>query len=440
MQFPKSDICLFHILTVLSSVACSESSIHISIATAVPDAASSIAILSRFERQDGKTLSITRDTRLFSVDPPQGQEGWLSITARPTNGKDCRYGSGSLQQRFAGLGSEEFDATLSITQYSVPICCTIDWCSVDELPTGLQLTGITGSDRSNLLTVGQTGIAFHFDGIRWASVPTESTLDLQAVWARRQNDIWAVFQTVTGTVVDGGVIHFNGTVWEKKELKGDPLLGIWGSPNGEVWAVGNNGAIWRFNGNSWRREPWRTNASLRSVHGSAPDDVWMVGALIDPKSMQKSGHIIHWDGAAPKEIANNATAYLRSVWAYSRNSAYVGGENGALLTWDGIKWSPMVPPTMQPGDIQFTSLWGSDPDSLWLTSFSEQGKWTRVDYWNGSTWAKQQESAEPIDCYWRSLWGLGRHEVWAVGAAATATVTTPAKPGVYVYLPSSISK
>lgn len=435
MQHLKTSIGLFHLLTVLSSISCSESSIHISIATAVSDAVSSISILSRFERQDGRTLSITSGTRLFSVEPPRGREGLLSITARPTNDKDCRYGSGSLQQRFSGMGSEEFDATLSITQYPVPICCQIDWCSVAELPTGLQLTSITGSDRSDILTVGQKGIAFHFDGIRWSSVPTEPELDLQSVWARGQNDIWAVFETVTALKPDGGVIHFNGTVWEKKELTGDPLLGIWGSPNGEAWAVGNNGAIWRFYGTGWHREPCRAEVSLRSVHGSAPDDVWMVGAF-DNKIDKLSGHILHWDGSSLKESPKHGDAYLRSVWAYSRNSAYIGGENGALLTWDGINWNPMSPPTMQPGDIQFTSLWGSDPDSLWLTSFSDQGKWTRVDYWDGSTWTNQHKNTNPIDCYWRSLWGIGRHEVWAVGAAATA----PAKPGAYVYLPLSISK
>ena len=336
------------------------------------------------------------------------------------------------------MSSEEFEATLSIIQYPTPInSCTIDnWCSVDDLPTGLQLTSITGYDRADILTVGQKGIAFHFNGIRWVSVPTEPELDLQSVWARGRNDIWAVFKTTASGMDDGGVIHFNGTAWDKKEYKGDPLLGIWGSPNGEAWAVGNNGSIWRFNGNSWHRTPWRTDASLTKVHGSTSDDVWMVGALIDAKGLPTSGHIIHWDGNRLNEFPNNATAYLLSIWVYSRNSAYVGGENGALLTWNGIKWNPMSPPPMQPGDIQFTSLWGSDPDSLWLTSFSKQGKWTRIDYWDGSTWTKQQESADPIDCYWRSLWGIGRHEVWAVGEAANA----PAKPGAYVYLPLSISK
>lgn len=419
MHLLKSCIGICQGLAVLSFAACSESAVHISITTEVPADATSMTILSRFERQDGRPLPIETDMRIFSVHPPPAQPGTLTVTARPRDAGNCRYGSGSLQRTFTGVNAEEFEAPLLITRYPSPLCnCTGDWCRVPEFPDGALLLGIAGTDRTDVLAVGDQGTAFHFDGAAWTPVPTEPELVLTDVWAGGPKDLWAVFTTKINNVNNGGVIHFNGTAWEKKQLTGDPLFGIWGSAADDAWAVGNNGAIWRFDGTSWRHETWKTDASLRGVHGTARDDVWLVGS---GGNIDMRGHIIHWNGSSFLESAQDNTRYFNKIWAYSRTSAYVAGIDRALFKWDGTTWMPMTPPDTQPGDIDFYALWGSDPDSLWLAAPS------RIYYWDGRTWAQQLNKTGELT--WHSLWGINRHEVWAVGSAWQGFA------GAYVYLP-----
>src|SRR5262249_27125971 len=54
---------------------------------------------------------------------------------------------------------------------------------------------------------------------------------------------------------------------------------IWGSSASDVWAVGDNGLLMRFNGTSWKRfaNPAGTNVDMLAVWGSSANNVWAVG-------------------------------------------------------------------------------------------------------------------------------------------------------------------
>ena len=58
---------------------------------------------------------------------------------------------------------------------------------------------------------------------------------------------------------------------------GDLLLAIWGSDANNIWAVGRPGTILKWNGVSWSSQSSSTKNHLYGVWGTSSTDVWAVG-------------------------------------------------------------------------------------------------------------------------------------------------------------------
>ena len=56
-----------------------------------------------------------------------------------------------------------------------------------------------------------------------------------------------------------------GWRWENPQPQGNPLFGVWGTGASNVWAVGELGAIQRWNGTAWLAVKSGTTETLRSV-------------------------------------------------------------------------------------------------------------------------------------------------------------------------------
>src|SRR5580704_3206999 len=67
------------------------------------------------------------------------------------------------------------------------------------------------------------------------------------------------------------------------------FLGVWGSSDKDVWAVGDSGTAMHFDGEVWSLTTTGVTESLTCVHGTAPDNVWVTGA---------NGDVLHWNGTA----------------------------------------------------------------------------------------------------------------------------------------------
>ena len=66
------------------------------------------------------------------------------------------------------------------------------------------------------------------------------------------------------------------------------IWGIWGSSPSNLVAVGQNGAILRFDGTSWTAMTSPVNNALFGVWGSGPSDIYAVGV---------QGTLLHYDGS-----------------------------------------------------------------------------------------------------------------------------------------------
>jgi hypothetical protein len=138
------------------------------------------------------------------------------------------------------------------------------------------------------------GIALHWDGAAWRSVPipVSTPAILSGVDAVAPNDVWAV-----GQAYPGGpfwtplILHFNGTAWTRVAVpslpQGGQLDEVVALSRTDAYAVGSAGdgtgvptLILHWDGRAWTREPAPsppTSPQLHGVTAVGPSTVWAVG-------------------------------------------------------------------------------------------------------------------------------------------------------------------
>jgi hypothetical protein len=63
------------------------------------------------------------------------------------------------------------------------------------------ITGIWGSDPTDVWAVGYGGLIVHYDGSKWSMVPSGVDAGLDGVWGSASDNVWAV-----GTA--GTIVHY----------------------------------------------------------------------------------------------------------------------------------------------------------------------------------------------------------------------------------------
>ncbi len=162
-------------------------------------------------------------------------------------------------------------------------------------------------------------LVLHWSGTEWAQRSTGTT-----------GDLWWVFGFDNGPVFMGGkngqIIRYQGGVFTAMTTPGpQTVYGIWGATPDEMWAVGADdggaagGFAWRLQGDAWvDAVGFPTKASsgaVWKVHGTASNDVWMVGT---------NGLAVHWNGTSFEEDSLGSTS-LFTVHCTGSRCVAVGG-------------------------------------------------------------------------------------------------------------------
>ena len=155
---------------------------------------------------------------------------------------------------------------------------------MDLIPSGtrVDLLGVYGFGEQDVWFVGRGGMLLHYDGQGLSQVDTGLPMALMAVGGASSADAWAVGEqgvmlhkvngewrrsySRTGDTLravyaaspsevrivgdNGVIIRYTGSAYEY-DFVGDEkhpitLLGVWGSPSGELITVGQGGAMFRF--------------------------------------------------------------------------------------------------------------------------------------------------------------------------------------------------
>jgi hypothetical protein len=106
-------------------------------------------------------------------------------------------------------------------------------------------------------------------------------------------------------------------------------------------------------------------AELLAIHGSSPDNVWAVG---------DNGVVLRFNGTRWERLETNLPTRFSGVFAAAPNDVWVVGEEGVILRWNGVAFS-----RMQRGTSSISAVFGAASNHLY---FSVGGS---TEFWNGST-------------------------------------------------------
>jgi len=122
--------------------------------------------------------------------------------------------------------------------------------------------------------------------------------------------------------------------WERVPKLPDhsEIYGIWGTSANEVFAVGGNGAIFHYDGQSWSRMSTGSTNQYMAVWGSSTDNVFAVGI---------GGKILHFDGTTWTSMNSGTTNALYGIWGSAPDTVYAVGNKGTILRFDGSTWTNM---------------------------------------------------------------------------------------------------
>lgn len=290
---------------------------------------------------------------------------------------------------------------------------------------------IGGRSPNDVWFVGERGLVMHWDGVKYTverdveRTARDATifrwLDLRSVWAAPDGVVWAV-----GT--EGAVWRRDANArWSKlvSPSSSPNLTGVWGVGD-EIWIVGIKGSedygdaigvLWRWRDGAFeefygaRDRP--TIGGLRAIDGSAPDDIWVAG---------RGAGLWHFNGTTWSPITvlhiegQPVNVNLATVISIGRGEAIAGG---APDLYDGP--SPFTGLIVH-ADVAVARVFPTDLDQqiqkLWVGNGLGVAFDTRPQAWlldTDGTWNPAElDYAEMTSSAAGALWSDGV-QLWLTG-------------------------
>ena len=158
------------------------------------------------------------------------------------------------------------------------------WRRMDPpVETSPRLSDVWGSGPTDVYAVGrdevsEVAVIIRYDGGGWSPVLEEEDLGLNAVWGSSATDVFAVgFAVSNGARVTSAVRHFDGASWTRMDVPNTGVLNdVWGSSATDVYAVADDGGMLHYDGSVWT-ESRPSQRTLLGIWGSSAADVFLVG-------------------------------------------------------------------------------------------------------------------------------------------------------------------
>jgi hypothetical protein len=154
-------------------------------------------------------------------------------------------------------------------------------------------------------------------------------------------------------------------------------MGVGGRDPANIWAVGENGAVIRYDGSHWVGQdyplPPGSDRHVYSTFGSSPSDIW--GMSVDLKHFNGSGWI----------SVDNSRANFRTGFARAPNDAIAVDDRGRPWHWDGTSWWQITLAIFGRDPIE--DFWGTGPNDVWAVGgiFGSNGA---IYHWDGDSWQR----------------------------------------------------
>ena len=223
---------------------------------------------------------------------------------------------------------------------------------------------------------------------RWLAPVTQGA-PLADIWGSSADNLFVVGY-------DGVVLRYDGSSWRKTNAPtSENLNAVWGTSANHVVAAGDNGTILVFDGTSWKAQSSGTDAFLLDVWGTSSSDIFAVGS---------NRTVLHYDGNSWSTLSELVPGpALNGVWGTSGTDVYATGIGKNLFHYDGVSWD--VLPT--PATFSLSAIWGAGPSDIFAVG--SNGAAIRF---NGVDWEVIDVAT---DLFFRDLWGRSASEVYASG-------------------------
>lgn len=196
---------------------------------------------------------------------------------------------------------------------------------------------------------------------RWTVVSDGLDRVALSVWGARPGHALVVGGGL-GNGAPGMMLALRDGRWSPVDLGStDSLWWVSGLSETEAFAVGERGAIYRFDGVKAERQSSPTTATLFGIWGSAGNDLWAVGGT--PHGGGDNDVILHFDGSLWSVVEPPSRLGLAffKVWGSSRADVFIAGQQGRLLHYDGSEWTEQVSPAR--GSL--LTVAGSGPEEVY---------------------------------------------------------------------------
>jgi len=235
--------------------------------------------------------------------------------------------------------------------------------------------------------------------VNWSELPPATDVILESVWGSNARNVYAVGR-------DGTVVRYDGSRWSAVEVgTSQSLYDIWGSGPDDIWVVGGLGTAVRFDGNQWivdeLRDAGNGRRLLYAVWGSGPNDVWAAG---------NGGHAWRFDGTGWNYSKLPTDQPIRGLWGSGPSDVFAVGDGGTILHFDGSAWSVMQSGT----SARLNAVWGRSGNNVFAA-----GSFGEIRRFDGTSWREDPQSRSVSPHHIRTLWGNAAHDVFAVAWGGT---------------------
>jgi len=174
-----------------------------------------------------------------------------------------------------------------------------------------------------MVTVGDAGNVGTWTTDTWV-VEDVGTPNFEGVSGISSQDLFAVGWA--------GVYTNRTGEWVYESISGNPRFNaVWYDGNFAI-AVGEEGIIGFFDGQTWTLDDEITSSTLYSVHGTSPNNIWVVG---------ESGTILHFDGTGWTESDVGTSVSFWGVFVPSSDEVFAVGNNGTALHYSSGAWTDL---------------------------------------------------------------------------------------------------
>jgi len=298
------------------------------------------------------TSELAAGTTRFGLSVPASLSGSLSIELTAIDADACIQGTAQTSLSLPTERGKEIVADfVTLTPRKCdnpptpPSCTKNTLCPYAFSPVNKSLFGVFAIAPNDIWAVGSVGTVVHWDGQAWRTVSSSvlASHDLFDVWASGPKDVWVVGggrQTISG----GIALHYDGATWTSvPNSAANDFNGIHGLSAGEIYVVGDNstlggpGEFWRWNGTSLMPMSNSVNGQLWRVFAVSSTEIWAMG--FQNTLIKHSGTSANYVNLT--SMGATSTTEFRHMWGTGSGNLFLVGSGGFAAHYNGT-WNKMT--------------------------------------------------------------------------------------------------